>query len=416
MTGSAVGVDVRVLIAAWPADAPHGAVARFCREHQVSRSQFYAIRNLAREGGRLAAVTGSTSRRKRPDRAIAPALVAAAVRIRKELADAGWDHGPMTVRHRMLQAGLPAPSRATLARVFTAHGMVVPQPQKRPRSSYRRFTFARVHECWQLDATEWRLADGSEVTIFQLLDDHSRFLVGSWVDSGETSAAAVAVFAAAVAAHQAPQLLLTDNGMAMNPHRRGRVSALAAHAATLGVTAITCRVRHPQTVGKNERVHQTLKRWLKAQLTAEDIAELTAQVSVFDAHYNQHRPHQALEMATPGHVLTHHPHAVPPELPTPAPAPVTPTEPSPGRRGGRRGQPIRALKVMPNGCVRVGSYDLGLGTEHRGRTVIAVVEDLDIALYDTHGTELRSVRVTPGTTYYGTGRPRGGNRRRQQPE
>ena len=141
--------------------------------------QFYAIRNLAREGGRLAAVTGSTEvPSKRPDRAIAPALVAAAVRIRKELADAGWDHGPMTVRHRMLQAGLPAPSRATLARVFTAHGMVVPQPQKRPRSSYRRFTFARVHECWQLDATEWRLADGSEVTIFQLLDDHSRFLVG----------------------------------------------------------------------------------------------------------------------------------------------------------------------------------------------------------------------------------------------
>jgi transposase InsO family protein len=410
MTGSPVGMDVRVQIAAWPPESARGAVTAFCRAHKISRSQFYAIRKIAREGGQLEAVTGAAAGRERPDRAVDPVLVAAAVRIRKELADAGWDHGPVTVRHQMIQAGLPAPSRATLARIFAAHGMVVPQPQKRPRSSYRRFTFGRVHECWQLDATEWRLADGTKVTIFQLLDDHSRYIVGSWVDTGETSAAAVEVFIAATAAHQVPQLLLTDNGLAMNPHRRGKVSALAAHTATLGVTAITCRVQHPQTVGKNERVHQTLKRWLRVRPAAASIPELTEHLAEFDAHYNQRRPHQALEMATPAHVLTHHPRAVPPQPPTPPPTATT--GPRPPRRPGRRGQPIRTLKVMPNGCVRVGPYDLGLGTEYRGRTVIAVIEDPDIALYDSNGTLLRTVRVTPGTRHYGTGRPRGGNRRR----
>ena len=402
MAGSAVGVDVRVLIAAWPPDAHRGAVALFCREHQVSRSQFYAIRKIARVSGRLEAVAGGSSRRERPDLAIAPVLVMAAVRIRKELADAGWDHGPVSVRHRMLLAGLPAPSRATLARIFTAHGMVVPQPQKRPRSSYRRFTFGAVHECWQLDATEWRLADGSEVTIFQLLDDHSRYIVGSCVDTGETSAAAVAVLTAAVTTHQVPQLLLTDNGMAMNPHRRGKVSALAAHAATLGVTAITSRVHHPQTVGKNERVHQTLKRWLRARPAAASIAELTELVASFDADYNGRRPHQALEMATPARVLAEGPRAIPPPTPT---EPAPPPDPS---ARGRRSQPVRTLKVMPNGAVRVGPYDLGLGTEHRGRTVIAVVEEPEIALFDIAGTLLRTVRVTGGPGYYGTGRPRGG--------
>jgi hypothetical protein len=141
---------------------------------------------------------------------------------------AGWDHGPVSVRGRMLTEGLPAPSRATLARIFTRHGMVTPQPAKRPRSSWRRFTFAYVHECWQLDATQTALADGTTATVLQRLDDHSRF-VASTVDTGETSAAAVAVLRAGIAAHQV-LLLLTDNGRDMNPHRQRHTSALAAYA------------------------------------------------------------------------------------------------------------------------------------------------------------------------------------------
>jgi transposase InsO family protein len=194
-----------MLIATWPADARRGAVTEFCRTHGISRSQFYEIRRIAQEHSPLEAVAPARAPRQRPDLAVAPGMVEAAIRVRKELAGQGWDHGPISVRHRLLEMGLQAPSRASLARIFTAAGMVTPQPQKRPRSSWRRFTFAFVHECWQLDATEWRLGDGQEVTIFQLLDDHSRFIVGSWVDTGETSAAAVAVLRAAVEAHQPPQ-------------------------------------------------------------------------------------------------------------------------------------------------------------------------------------------------------------------
>jgi putative transposase len=250
----------------------------------------------------MAAVAPAPAVRRRPDLATAPAVEERAVRIRKELAEDGWDHGPISVRYRLLEQGVPAPSRATLARIFTRRGMVVPQPAKRPRSSWRRFTFARVHECWQLDATEWLLADGTTGTVFQLIDDHSRFIVASMVDGGETSAAAVAVLQAAVAAHQAPLLLLTDNGTAMNPHRRGVTSQLAAHAATLGIKAITSRVYHPQTCGKDERVHSTLKRWLRARPRPGDLTELGALVAAFDQQYNHHRPHQALDMAAPAAV------------------------------------------------------------------------------------------------------------------
>jgi putative transposase len=321
-----------MVIATWPADAPRGAVTAFCRRHGVSRSQFYEIRARAVREGSIGAVLGARPR-SRPDLATPPAVVAAALRIRQELAEDGWDHGPLSVRAAMLAGGLPTPSRATLARIFTREGAVVPQPNKRPHASWRRFTFPKVHDCWQLDATEWTLADDTKVVIFQLLDDHSRYVVGSLAAAGETSQAALAVMQSAVAAHQAPGLLLTDNGLAMNPHRRGKSSQLAGYARSLGTQPITSRAYHPQTCGKNERVHQTLHRWLRVRPRVATLGELTALVHQFDHHYNHHynhhRPHQALGGRTPAEVVTADPRAQPPTPPSArAPAARQPSHPS----------------------------------------------------------------------------------------
>ena len=188
-----------------------------------------------------------------------------AVRIRKELADAGWDHGPVTVRHRLGELGLTAPAASTLARVFTRRGMVLAQPQKRPRSSYRRFEFATVHECWQLHAFQSTLAGGSVCAVYQVLDDRSRALLASHVTATETAAGAITVIDKAISAHQVPVLLLTDNGGAFNQTRMGHVSQLVTHRQALGARAITGRPGHPQTQGKDERVHQTTQRWLAAR-------------------------------------------------------------------------------------------------------------------------------------------------------
>jgi transposase InsO family protein len=393
-----------MMIATWPADAPRGAVSAFCAAHQVSRSQFYEILGRARRGGPLA-VLGPSPRPAGRRGAIAVEVEEVAVRIRKELAEDGMDHGPLSVRHEMLAAGLSAPSRATLARIFTRRGMVVPQPAKRPRSSWRRFTFPAVHECWQLDATEWALADGSTGTVFQLIDDHSRFIVASGADYEETSQCAVQVMKAAVAAHQAPVLLLTDNGVAMNPHRRGVTSQLVAYATTLGTKTISSSVYHPQTCGKNERVHATLKRWLRARPLPASIEELAALATAFDERYNQRRPHQALDMAVPAHVLRTGPRATPPQ-PPPAAAPPT-TASTRTRQPHPPPVPApRVKRVSSTGSVRVsGGYFIGLGVEHAGSDVLYLLDGHLVTIYDAHGTELRRLRVNPNQRYYGTGRP-----------
>ena len=324
MADRVVPMDVRAAIVNFPEDPPRGAVARFCRTHGVSRSQFYEIRKRVLAEGPIEAMAPRPRRQLGPHPQATPGVIEdLAVRVRKNLADEGLDHGPVTVRWHLQQLGVTAPATSTLARIFTRRGMVTPQPQKRPRSSYRRFQFAMVHECWQLDAFEWPLTPTrSTCVIYQVLDDRSRFLLATRVGPpgvGENATDAVAVVQQAIAAAgQPPCLLLSDNGTAFNQARRGITSQLEAHLDTLGTRAITGRPYHPQTQGKDERVHQTLQRWLRAH-PAGTHAELQAVVDAFDTRYNHHRPHQALGMRTPAQARAAGPVAIPPQPPPPIP-------------------------------------------------------------------------------------------------
>lgn len=397
MADRVVPMDVRAMVVAWPEGAPRGAVTRFCREHAVSRSWFYEVRARVRASDPLTAMRP----RPRPAAARHPQSIPAeveelAVRIRKELTDAGWDHGPVTVRHRLTQLGIAAPATSTLARVFTRRGMVVPQPQKRPRSSYRRFQFASVHECWQLDAFQTRLADGSTCVVYQVLDDRSRALLASHVTGTETAEGAIAVVDKAIAAHQVPVLLLTDNGAAFNQTRRGLSSQLVSHVALLGVRAITGRPGHPQTQGKDERVHQTTQHWLQARDRPADHAALLALLEECDRYYNGHRPHQSLAMSTPAQVLAQAPRAVPPLPPEPADPPARPV-----RSGTRR--------VATNGKISIRHAAIQLGYEHAGSTVTVILSGDNVTIFDRRGHHIRSLNLEPGRSYYSNGRPRGWN-------
>lgn len=401
MAESAVSMDVRLAIARWPDDAPRGAVTRFCAAYGISRSRFYEIRSQT-AGKPISEVLAPRPRRSRPDRGIGAAAAAAALRIRKELKDKGWDNGPLSVGHELAKQGYdPVPSRATLARLFSAAGEVTPQPQKRPRSSWRRFTFAYVHECWQLDATEVGLADGSKAVVFQLLDDHSRFVVASRAARSENGADALAVFTAAVDRFQAPQILLTDNGSALNPHRRKRSSPLVEAAHVLGTRPITGTPYHPQTQGKNERIHLTFKRWLAARPAPASLPELDQMLDEFDDHYNHHRPHQALQMRTPAQALRDDAWA----------APVLPPEPENTPEPPQDRTRLKNRRVAANGTVCADGSLIGIGVEHQGSDVHVLIEPDTIEIFDIRGTTIRTVEREHGRSYYPTGKPPGGRAR-----
>jgi len=387
-----VGMDVRALVARWPVDAPRGAVSRFCAEHGISPSWFYELRKRAVEDP----ATGVLPQSRRPGRS--PAATAAlledlVVRGRKELIEQGWDAGPISVAGWMRERGVDPPSRATIARILTRRGLVTPQPQKRPRRSWQRFQFDFVHECWQLDATEWRLADDTKAGIFQLIDDRARVALASLAADGETAEAAVAVVSFALKRYRrGPLLLLTDNGTAFNMSRRGRRTTLETLLHDLGVRPICSSPYHPQTCGKNERIHSTLKKWLRARVLAADLAELQAQLDTFDRHYNQRRPHQSLDGQTPAEVFRTAAQAPRPTRPRPPqPAATTPTT------------RLVEAKVAANGNVGIAGKLIQLGQAHRRQSVIGRINGTTISVYDRHGTLIRTV-TTGDRRYYGLGR------------
>lgn len=286
---------VRLAISQWPEDAPRGAVTTFCAEHEICRKTFYAIRARVMAEGPAAVLEPKSRRPRSSPTANGDDVKLQAIGVRATLEQSGLDHGPISVHDKMRSLGMsPVPSTASLARIFREAGVARAEPKKKPRASYRRFVYPAPNACWQLDATEYVLTGGRKCVIFQLIDDHSRYAVASHVAWGETSDAAIVVVDKGITAHGVPQRLLSDNGAALNPSRRGYVGRLVAHVGALGVEAITGKPYKPTTQGKNERFHQTLFRYLDKQPIAATLNELQAQVDEFDGIYNTQRPHQGL--------------------------------------------------------------------------------------------------------------------------
>jgi len=233
--------------------------AEVSRDYGVSPRWVYEL--CRRFDGEGEAGLEPRSRRPRASPLRTPeALEDEIVVLRKDLADEGLDAGAHTIAVHLVRRHGHAPSVATIWRVLSRRGFVTPQPQKRPRSSWVRFEAEMPNERWQADITHWRLADETEVEILNVIDDHSRFLVASDALAVFKAADVVASFHGAAAAHGLPCSLLTDNGAVFTAVPRKGRCALELETAALGIRFMHSTPYHPQTCGKVERFHQTLKR------------------------------------------------------------------------------------------------------------------------------------------------------------
>lgn len=387
----------------------------FCAEHAISRKSFYEVRRRVREDGPAAALEPRSRRPGSSPSKLTDEVRQQAIGVRAALERSGLDFGPISVHDKMHAMGLdPVPSTASLARIFREAGVARVEPRKKPRSAWRRFVYPAPNACWQLDGTEYVLTGGRRCVILQLIDDHSRYALASHVARGETVEAAIAVFDKAVAAHGVPQRLLTDNGLALNPTRRGYIGQLVEHARALGVEPITGKPYSPTTQGKNERFHQTLFRYLDKQPLAESLTELQSQVDAFDHIYNTERPHQGL----PGRLTPLAAWEATAKAEAPRPRPLRPLFERPDR--AHRPVPrdplpqdlptgTRVRTVGSNGTFSVDSVTYMLDV-HRAFTRVLVTDagDQTIIVTDVHGEVLAErTRPAPGITYVGNGHSRG---------
>jgi transposase InsO family protein len=338
-------------------------VVELCAQLGISRQTFYKYRRRWDAEG----PAGLVERSRRPRRS--PGLIAAdledeIVRLRKTLP---LDKGAQTIAYHLARAGRPVPSVATIHRALVRRGLVAAQPHKRPRSAWRRFEWPRANDAWQIDATCWALRSGREIWVMDVLDDHSRLVVAARVCDGPTGAGAWDAFSTGAQRWGLPAHVMSDNGTCFTGRLTSRgESAFERDLRALGVRHIPSSPGHPQTCGKLERFHQTLKKWLHAQPLARTPAQLQAQLDSFTAFYNTERPHRALAGATPAERWHAAEHA--------APANAIPETPHAHLR-----------RVTPHNVVSWNRHRINIGPGHRGEYVLVIARDDNLTIWAPDG-------------------------------
>src|SRR5277367_2308303 len=290
----------------------HLTVTQAARVYGLSRQHLYRLLNRYRQDG-LEAVDPRSRRPASNPRAVSDEVIVAVVTLRQQLVADGLDAGPMTLQWHLAQRGLPVPSTSTIRRILHHHGLITPQPRKRPKSSYHRFAADQPNECWQSDFTHWTLADGSDVEILNWLDDHSRYLLCCTAYRRVAGPDVVASFTATAATYGLPASTLTDNGSVYTSRFTHGHNDFERLLASLGITQKNAHPGHPQTQGKIERFHQTLKRWLACRPRPATITAMQTLLNDFTVVYNTERTHRALPPGTtPAQAYQARPKAAPP--------------------------------------------------------------------------------------------------------
>ena len=330
--------------------------------------------------------------------AISPDAVGLILSLRKELAGQGLDAGPHTIAWHLEQHHQVTVSAATISRYLTRHGQVIPEPRKRPRSSYIRFQAELPNECWQSDFTHYPLTSGAGSEILTWLDDHSRLALRITAHKAVTGPIVVATFRTACQHYGIPASTLTDNGLVYTTRfagGRGGRNGFENELRRLGITQKNGKPNHPQTQGKVERFQQTLKKWLRAQQPQPaTISQLQALLDTFARYYNHQRPHRSLNRRTPATAYAARPKA------------------TPGDRTSDTHDRVRADHVGTTGTVTLRHagklHHIGIGRQHAGTPILLLIQDLDIRIISAAtGELLRDLTLDPARNYQPTGRPPG---------
>lgn len=338
------------------------SVTQAATRYGVSRQWVYTLLSRYDTYGVDGLAPGSRAPHTTP-KALPAALVEQIIHLRTQLTTQGADAGPLTIAWHLEQAGYRVPSDSTIRRVLQRAGLITPAPQKRPKSTYIRFQADAPNECWQADITHWYLSTGTRVEILDFLDDHSRYLLHLHTQLAFTGADIVTTMQQLISTYGPPASTLTDNGLVFTARLAGRKGGRNGFEKLLEAHHIHQKngaPGHPQTQGKIERFHQTLKRWLTARPLPQTTTELQALLNQFRTWYNTARPHRAIARATPATAYAA----------TPKATPITETEPE-WRTRTDVIDPWGKVSLRYAGKLR----HLGMGRAHIGEPVLMLIHD-----------------------------------------
>ena len=350
------------------AQAEWAKMSELCQRFGVSRKTGYKWLGRYASGG----VPGLLDRSRRPRGSpgrTSEAMEGRVLAVRAE--HPAW--GGRKIRRVLLNAGhQDIPSASTITAILHRHGLI-DEAESSKHKAWMRFEHERPNDLWQMDFKGHFAMDRDRCHPLTVLDDHSRYCVGLEACSNERTGTVRERLTGVFRRYGLPRRMLMDNGSPWGNDADHPWTPLTAWLLRLGVGVSHGRPYHPQTQGKDERFHRTLK---VEVLSGRSFENLPACQSAFDdwrETYNVHRPHEALELDTP---ITRYAISA-----RPFPEALPPIEYGPGdtvRRvydGGqitlrnqeyRVGKAFRGYSVALRSTLREGVLDVYFCTEHIG--------------------------------------------------
>jgi transposase InsO family protein len=290
--------------------APGANMSELCLRFGISRSNGHKWLGRYLTGGREGLADRSRRPRRSPTRTD-EAVEAGVLRIRQESNNA-W--GGRKIAHVMKRDGATAvPAMSTITAILRRHGKLVQRADEHP-GPYQRFERARPNELWQMDFKgDFALSRG-RCHPLTVIDDHSRYALCAHACNNQQELPTRERLAAVFRRYGLPDTMLMDNGSPWGDSGGGRFTAFSVWLLRLGIRVTHGRPYHPQTQGKDERLHRTMK----AEIALDLLADLDQCQRAFDRWrhvYNCHRPHQAIGMATPSERYRSSDRSFPEQLP-----------------------------------------------------------------------------------------------------
>lgn len=261
-------------------------------EYGVSRKTLYKYVNRFLKEGSLG-LKDKSRRPKSSPNALPEEGVREIIGLRLE----NPDFGARRIQYELEREGYRPPSVSTIHRTLVRARLVSGHESEK---EYVRFERSKPNELWQFDIKgPLNIRGYGKVYPIDILDDHSRFVVGMRLYDEQVQENVIKVLDTALERYGFPQAIITDRGSQFTARCDRCFTYLESYLELLGIQHLKTRVRHPQTIGKLERFHRTLKYELFKKVTFKDLDDANYYTAMFVGYYNFRRPNQGIGNVPP---------------------------------------------------------------------------------------------------------------------
>ena len=278
------------------ASANNANIRQLCRRFGISPTTAYKWFGRYQSNG-LAGLKDQSRRPKNSPRRSSDKVEQAVVKLRQK--HPTWGGRKLGARLKALKEP-EVPSASTITAILHRHQLITPEATEQHKP-YQRFEHPHPNDLWQMDFKGEFALEKGHCHPLTVLDDHSRFVTGLIACRDQTTSTVEASLTQIFRRYGLPYRMNMDNGVPWCAFVRNRRcwTQLGVWLVRLGIRVSFSRPYHPQTNGKDERFHRTLKLELLRDHAWRTFSQCQLEFDGWRQIYNCERPHEALGLATP---------------------------------------------------------------------------------------------------------------------